>query len=184
MIYFGLDLGRRRDYSALVAVEWTQEYAGLDVVSYEHRYRKLLEVRGVERLPRGMTYPEVVSHVRRLVRDAGEESVLVVDGTGVGVAVVDLLRKEQLPSWLRPVTITGGSVETQRDGFCGVPRSHLMGGLRASFESGEVRIASKSKHSEALITELLDLRDRGTKSTDDLVFALALARWAAAKQRV
>ena len=83
-----------------------------------------------------MPYPDVVEHVGERVARAGERSVLAVDGTGVGVPVVDLLRKEQMGCWLLPVTITGGNGETRRDGFHGVPRRDLLQGLRVGLEKG------------------------------------------------
>ena len=52
MVYFGLDLGKRQDYSALAAVEWTQRYLGRDLVTYEQQYQDILQVRGIERLPK------------------------------------------------------------------------------------------------------------------------------------
>ena len=182
MVYFGLDLGKRQDYSALAAVEWTQRYLGRDLVTYEQQYQDILQVRGIERLPEGMPYPDVVEHVGERVARAGERLVLAVDGTGVGVPVVDLLRKEQMGCWLLPVTITGGNGETRRDGFHGVPRRDLLQGLRVGLEKGELQVGAKLRGRDALLAELRDLRTRGSRGTDDLVFALALARWAAVKR--
>ena len=67
----------------------------------------------LERVELGTPYPDVVEHVSGLVADdrlAG--CTLVVDATGVGAPVVDLLKKAKLPCRLMPVMITGGSNDT------------------------------------------------------------------------
>ena len=80
MFYVGLDLGQRRDHSAIVVVQ----EAGFEAVVVRH----------IERVPLGTSYPRVVSRVRQIARDqelVGRCSV-VVDGTGVGAPVVEMLR--------------------------------------------------------------------------------------------
>ena len=111
MYFVGLDLGQKQDPTALAVVEWA-EYAGAwDAVTFEHRKETSLSLRHLERVPLGTPYPEVVYRVGCTMRSrqlAGAECRhLVVDGTGVGPAVVDLLHREDLQSRLWPVTITG-----------------------------------------------------------------------------
>src|SRR5438045_1798452 len=95
-IYFaGVDLGQRQDPTALAVVEWGGHAA-------------VLSLRHLERMPLGTPYTEVVQRVSRRMRSrqlAGGQRHLIVDGTGVGPAVVDLLRQEDLQSHLWPVTI-------------------------------------------------------------------------------
>ena len=102
-IYFArLDLGQRQDPTALAVVEWT-EYAGAwDAAAFEYRKETSLNLRYLERVPLGTPYPEAVYRVGCTMRSrqlaGGESRHLVVDGTGVGPAVVDLLRQEDLQS--------------------------------------------------------------------------------------
>src|SRR4051812_36987137 len=95
--YAGLDLGRLADFSALAVLE-ARDFGP------ERRY----DVRGLMRAPRGKAYPELVSAVRALVAsdelrpfrrhpadwrgtrvERSPDPYLIVDATGVGVAVVD-----------------------------------------------------------------------------------------------
>ena len=80
----GVDLGQARDRTALVVLERTCGDAG---TAYH--------VRHIDRLAAGTPYPSQVSKVRTLLRhleQLGSVS-LVVDATGVGRPVVDMLRE-------------------------------------------------------------------------------------------
>ena len=136
-IYFaGLDLGQRQDPTALAVVEWT-EYAGAwDAAAFEHRKKTSLSLRYLERIQLGTPYPEVVYRVGCMMRSrqlaGGESRHLVVDGTGVGPAVVDLLRQEDLQSKLWAVTITGGDTEKFADGYYRVGLNCRITGIDAA----------------------------------------------------
>ncbi len=178
--YFaGVDLGQRQDPTALAVVEWGGDAA-------------LLSLRYVERMPLGTPYPEVVRRVSRRMRSrqlAGGRRHLIVDGTGVGPAVVDLLRQEDLQSHLWPVTITGGGAENYADGYFRVPKRELIVGLEVLLEQGGLRIAEGMRDGAALVRELAEMRVKLSGSAhqrygagrsgehDDLVLAVALACW-------
>src|SRR5713101_2531494 len=90
----GLDLGQTRDYTAVAALD---------------RERHEYEVPYLCRFPLGTPYTEIVRSVVRLARRLGDEfDALVVDATGVGPPVVDLLRPHIDRRKLYGVTITGG----------------------------------------------------------------------------
>ena len=76
----GVDLGQTNDYTALVILE---------------RLESQHHVRHAERLPLGTTYPRQVERVAALVGSPqlARDVLVAVDGTGVGRAVVDLLRE-------------------------------------------------------------------------------------------
>jgi len=104
MFYVGLDLGQRQDFSALAVVE-----------REERRFEWMpapreLSVRHLERMELGTPYPRVVKRVCEVVRNPKLEyqSRLVVDATGVGAPVVDMLRSAGLTANLTTVTITSG----------------------------------------------------------------------------
>jgi hypothetical protein len=178
MFYIGLDLGQRRDHSAVAVVE----------------KRARLEVRHLERVALGTPYPLVVERVSEVVRRAHGfgPCCLVVDATGVGAPVVDLLRQAQLGCELMPVTITGAEKESAGS----VPKRDLIAGLQVAMERRELRVAPGLKESGALVRELMDVRMSATPAGrmrmgadgfgehDDLVIALALACWRARRRQI
>jgi hypothetical protein len=171
----GVDLGQKRDHTAVAVVE-------------RGRY---CYVRHLERMPLGTPYPGVVARVTEMVQDdeLRGRCALVVDGTGVGAPVVDLLRGARLGCELSAVTITGGDREGQNGNVWSVPKRDLIAGVQLALEQGELRIARELRESGALVRELLDMRMTvvgsgrvrlgadGCREHDDLVIALALAVW-------
>src|SRR5215210_7187348 len=141
----GLDLGQAGDYTALAVLEQTwHEIEGVPTTRYD--------VRHLERMPLGTSYPEVVKQVGQRVhalRDLDASLTLVVDQTGVGRPVVDLLRDAALPCRLVPIMITGGQMVSQTEEQVGwvkeigfhVPKRDLVGILTVLFQSARVRIA-------------------------------------------
>jgi hypothetical protein len=106
-----------------------------------------------------------VEHVVTLLQDPRlQGSTLVVDGTGVGWPVVELLRKASLNCRILPVTITGDHEAAVGSGYH-VPKRDLITGPQVLFDEGELKIASSLKMGEALVKELTRLK-RGSR--DDL----------------
>jgi hypothetical protein len=106
--FIGLDLGQRRDYTAIAVVERLERPRPYGETEFE-----ALLVRHAERLPLGTRYPAVVDRVRELtyLPELMGRCELIVDATGVGTPIVDLLRAERLGSSLAAVTITSGGRE-------------------------------------------------------------------------
>jgi hypothetical protein len=193
MFYLGLDLGQKRDHSAVAIVERRDQY-----LAFQPQTNYDLLVRHVERVPLGTPYPAIVAGVRKLSETdelAGQCSV-VVDATGVGAPVVDLLKRAQLNGRLYPVTITGGERERESGGVWSVPKRDLIAGVEVALEKGQLRIAKNLRDAGSLIRELMDVKSTTKQSTgrirygadgcrqhDDLVIALALACWAARRPR-
>ena len=190
-------MGQKQDPTALAVVEW-REYAGArDAAAFEHGKETLLSLRHLERMPLGTPYPEVVHRVGCLMRSrrlaGGERRHLVVDGTGVGPAVVDLLRQEDLPSRLWPVTITRGDTERYADEYYRVPKRDLIVGLQVLMQQGGLQIAEGMKEGATLVKEMAEMRVKISGSAheqygawrsgehDDLVLAVALACWVVRK---
>src|SRR5438874_2207334 len=119
MFYVGLDLGKRLDYSAVAVVEraeWVvKEFDYLHWMDRGQLQRGKLVVRFLERIQLGTPYTEVVERVVKIIerlRDRhgkGAYRQLVVDATGVGMPVVDMLRAAEPDCELTPVLITSGS---------------------------------------------------------------------------
>lgn len=196
----GLDLGQN-DYTALAVVERVLVPPGdLTVEAYEHMAgrtgvgRPVAEhhVRHLQRWPQGTPYPEIVQQVGRLMRRAplATDGLLIIDRTGVGVAVMDMFRAAYRDgalagsTWPVGVTITGGDHGTDFN----VPKADLMGAVQTVLQAGRLRIAA-GPLVEQLQRELLAFRQKisaaGRTTYDhprregeghgDLVMALALA---------
>src|SRR3954447_3419034 len=154
--FAGLDLGQKQDYTAIAVIERCRTvYGARDPVTYDFVRETRYVLTHVERLPLGTPYPQVVEHVRELVRLTGPETSVVVDATGVGQPVVDLLRHGGLRRGLIPVTITGGEkTGASSDGYR-VPKRDLITGLQVAFETRSLEIAKGVAQVETLISELM-----------------------------
>ena len=72
------------------------------------------------------------------------ECALVVDATGVGAPVVEMLRAARLGCEIAAVTITGGEKAKRRAGAgWNVPKQDLIAGVQVLLERGELRIARR-----------------------------------------
>ena len=131
--------------------------------------------------------PETMRHFRRVPE-------LIVDNTGVGPAVTDLLKKKGLS--FRAVTITGGDKVHVGGGRYRVPKRDLVAALEVPFHTGELKIAEGLELWPKLREELLNFRRKINLATahdsyehwretdhDDLVLATALACWWARRKR-
>ena len=154
-------------------------------------------MRHIERV-RGVSYPAVVEHTRSLLEAlrAGEpqpELALVLDYTGVGRPVADMIAAAKLDAKLRLVTITGGDAVTQGErGEWRVPKRDLAGVVQLLLQSGRLRIGEGLPLAGTLTQELKNFRVKinlaghdsygvveewRAGNHDDLVLALALACW-------
>jgi hypothetical protein len=118
--FVGLDLGQSRDHSALAVVERADLILDeIDHVTYARLKERQYRVRFLERVALGTPYPNVVERVREVVRakPLAGRCTLVVDATGVGAPVVDLLQRAQLGCGIEAVILTGGSGSPARRGF-------------------------------------------------------------------
>jgi hypothetical protein len=192
MFFAGLDLGQRRDHSALVVVEKIENRRAFMGTEFER-----LVVRYVERMALGMPYPQVVERVREIVRcdelapfsnQTRGRCTLTVDATGVGAPVIDMLNAARLGCPVMAVTITGGE---RASGQC-VPKQDLMAELLVLLDSRKLTIG-KLREGQRLVKELGEVRAHVNASGrtrlgaersgehDDLVIALALACWKASR---
>src|ERR1700734_707888 len=97
--FVGLDLGQRQDHSALAVVERDEVVLDeMDFARYEQRRARRFRMRFLERLRLGTPYPDVVERVREVAqrRALAGRCTVVMDATGVGAPVLDLLRRANL----------------------------------------------------------------------------------------
>jgi hypothetical protein len=190
----GVDLGQAQDFTAIVVVETARlTLPERDPITWSFRAETIHHVRHAERVPLEVPYPDVAEHVRKL---AGREplagqATVVVDATGVGAPVVDLLRRGGLGCRVIPVVITGGDTESSDGVKYRVPKRDLMAGLQVAFQKRRLRLAEGLWALRELQEELRSMRLRvsadgferyGGRGHDDLVLALALAWWRASRE--
>lgn len=207
----GLDLGQARDYSALSIAQrslpplppvddWPVEYGYGDYGRYlrpvePERGPASYLIRHLQRWKLGTSYPDVVADVASLVAAPSlrEKALLVVDGTGVGPPVVDLLRAARLPCRLIAVTITGGTAVTAGGDEYHVPKRDLVSAVQMLLQTRRLRVAEALPEARTLTGELENFRvkislaghdsygageDWRVGNHDDLVLSVALACWA------
>lgn len=191
--FIGLDLGQSHDFTAMAIAERTELRGEWDAAQWAYRKMAALDLRYLERIPLGTPYPEVVERVRAVTRSGELEGrcQVIVDGTGVGRAVVDMLRGADLGCMIWPAVVTSGERETRGEGYWRVPKRELIIGLQVLLQRGGLRIAAGIPLGPLLVEEMATMRVRETASGreqygawregehDDLVFAVALANWGA-----
>lgn len=191
-LYFvGLDLGQAHDFTALAVLEQT---LAADPNVKRGSATRQYACRHLERFKLGTPYPVMVERIAKLVGTAPLRGcTLVVDQTGVGRPVVDLLKAARLPVRLfQPITITGGhAVKMGDDGSQHVPKKELVSTLQVLLQTRRLKIAQELPEVRTLEQELLNFRVKITIAAnemfgewregqhDDLVLAVALAVWQA-----
>jgi len=210
MPIIGVDLGQQRDYTAISIIEREHVPAGsVYNDEYHHRGRRIYaarqpvrleyRVRYLKRPNLGTPYPDQVARIIELVKALGGEIVLVVDATGVGLPVTDMLwahlRKEiegtDIYITRCNVIITGGDSVTRTEGGMRVPKRDLISAPLVLLQNGQLKIAQGLSLRETLVKELVNFRVKINISTahdsyeawregdhDDLVLSVALACWA------
>jgi hypothetical protein len=192
--FVGLDLGQSQDHSALAVVE-REEFLleEMDYATYERKRARRFRVRFLERLALGTAYPRVVERVREVVgrRALVGRCTLVMDATGVGAPVLDLLRVANLGCGVVPVNLTGGERESHSGGVWSVPKGVLITGLLVMLEKKQLALSMRVASARVLDKELAGMAARVSRSGhvsfgawregehDDLVMAAALACWRA-----
>jgi hypothetical protein len=111
---------------------------------------------------------------------------LVIDATGVGRPVVDMLRAGPVPPVA--VTITAGQHPHGGGLAFSAPKRDLIASAALAFQSGRLQIAAGADHAETLVKELVafqvkisaagnDTYSAPSGEHDDLVLALAIGLW-------
>lgn len=187
--YFGLDLGQRQDYSALVAAGLSWSAQGRNPVTFEYQFEPRLDIRLLKRFPLGISYEDLYNLVNenmRTLTPANVASELIIDAGGPGPPFVDRLRSNlTMNTSLRPVIITGGKgANTLSGGYTGVPRRSIISNLRLLLAARSLKCDAKLEGYEILEEELLELaasdsQPESTGAHDDLAIAAGLIAWAA-----
>ena len=182
----GLDIGQAADYTALAILQAVNpvEMRGVPVVE-----PAIYSCRHLERFELGTPYPAMVDKVRQRLStpQLRGRTALVVDATGVGAPVLDLLHLAGLNSI--GVTIHGGENVVTVDGGYRVPKRDLVAAVQVLLQQERLKVAERLPEAATLVTELTNFRytlsAAGHDSYgawrdgehDDLVLAVALAVW-------
>lgn len=187
----GLDLGQSQDFSALVVIESHRPVRGIDIPLSAPTPQATYAVRHLQRWPLGTAYPVIVQDVAALmgrVPQADGRGELVVDHTGCGRPVVDMIRRAQL----HPIAVSlhGGDRVTREGQDYRTPKRDLVGCVAVLLQQQRLRFAQDLPLTPILTKELLNFKVRIDPATahdsysawreadhDDLVLALALACW-------
>ena len=208
----GVDLGQKRDPSAVVVAQQDDQ----DPPTYSIRF--------MARMPLGTAYPAVAKRVAEVTRGAwqaingpvqtGDGSIVrswrhgpitplvIVDATGVGRPVVEILKGElnrlteeppvspRAPYFsyeLIAATFTHGDRLAWVEGEQRVGKAYLVSRLQALLQTSRLKLPRNHHEAEAMARELLDYEikvDQNANDTygafkvgthDDLVTALGLA---------
>lgn len=202
----GVDLGQAHDYTAVAVLERELRETGRTLKRYAYgggnelapEMEATYKVRHLERFPLGTAYPEQVERVKELTHATqrlklrnGERAKarLVVDQTGVGRPVVDMLKKAGLRN-LTSVTIHGGDQTVREWTSYRAPKRELVSVLQVLLQTKRLEVAAGLPLAQTLQQEMLAFKVEISKSGhdaygndwrenphDDLVLAVSLAGW-------
>ena len=190
-LFVGLDLGQAQDYSALAVVERKSACKPGTRDGIEDHYH----VRELSRAPLGMRYTDIVDEVKASLATPPLTPLtpLIIDQTGVGRAVLDLFTAAGLEPY--GVTIHGGDqVIRESPRHWKVPKRELAALLVSLYQGRRLHVAEDLAHAATLTREMAAFRVKINVATghdsyeawrehdhDDLVLAVALACWYAAR---
>jgi hypothetical protein len=191
-----VDVGQSRDYTAVVIL---RSYRVREMVGDKMREDRRHDLVHIERF-REISYPDQVRRIAERYRelqqvaqrDYREATVrLIVDATGVGKPVLDLMREAGLRP--RGVIITGGDTSSRDGNISRVPKRELVTTLQVALQAKRLVIAEELPLAGLLLKELSGFRvkinlaghasfgnDVGSwreADHDDLVLATALGVW-------
>jgi hypothetical protein len=186
----GLDLGQTVDYTAFIIAEVTS-YPDPDPDRKEYMLNKYV-IRHIQRWELGTKYLKIIDDLKQMYSAIPNlpGSQLVVDASGVGRPVVEVLRAARVNASIRAYTITAGYKEGPYEkGYGTVPKLHLCGTSQAVVQQRRVTYAGKLELGPVLEKEMEKFEVKVTSDRnetfaawrenehDDLVLAMALLLW-------
>jgi hypothetical protein len=182
----GLDLGQPHEFTALAVLERSTLGSKL-----QRREDWQYTVPHLRRFPIGTPYTEIVPAALELANKPPLRGApLVVDQTGVGAAIVEMIRQAPRTGSLVPVNITNGQMMIEQEDYSfAVPKKDLAGHVQVLLQQRRLKIARALPDAEMLVSELQTFRVKPSLSAtevldawrerdhDDLVLAVALACW-------
>lgn len=187
------DLGQACDYTAISVIE--RIITGPGVLGVDRRGETMLYLRHIERM-REIEYPTIVNRLAELYKNpqlAGVEKAVVIDFTGLGRPVYDLMKQAGFRHSLNGISITGGVDATYNEGHFNVPKRELVSNLQIQLQNDRLKIAKGLKEANALIEELSSFQTKisdagrdtygGRRGVhDDIVMSVAMGAWIGCKK--
>lgn len=194
MQYFlGVDFGSQQDYTALAlirrheVVKTSQNVAG--IITQEDlkiEYQLIF----LERIQLGTAYHLIIERVKAILRDEDMrgEIMVIPDATGVGIPIIQMMRRSGV-SPMVGITIHGGASVSRNEYGYNVPKRDLVSSLVMVVQSKRMKIASDIKYRAQLVHEMQSFTMKTTtsgsdtyealmeKDHDDLVMAVSMAIW-------
>lgn len=174
----GLDVGQQNDYTVLSIIKITPM---VDQLIYGLVY--------LMKFPLRTSYTNVTRTTASLINKnfINEEYIMIVDYTGVGRPIVDLLREENLS--IIAANITSGSTPNWKNRReVSIPKKDIISSLQVVFQSKRIKIAYNIKLFEDIKKEFINFKAKtsnvGRRSFsasgshhDDIVMSIGLAIW-------
>lgn len=208
IVTVGVDIGQRRDPTAIVVSELEERATGKWIVTgrsvadsgaeVTHRRPEtetVYNVRFIERMQLGTPYPDVAARVSGIVAELTtvplDEVYVVLDATGVGRPIVDLVRDElrdlRCHACAATFTATARMDGTIRRRELSVGKPWLVSRLQALLQTRRIKLP-ETPEARQLAKELADFEIKVNEKTahlsagalrvgahDDLVSALGLS---------
>ncbi len=188
--FISADLGQTTDYTAISITERIS--GGVNAYGFLNTFH----LRHIERPARGTEYPEIIDRMIEIYRSPELEKkykAVVIDLTGLGRPVYDMMRKVGFHESLYAISITGGNVVTHDRRIFNVPKRDLITNLQILFQNGTLQIAKGLKEADALVEELTNFQTKisdtgmdtyGARSGahDDIVLSVAMDAWLANRE--
>jgi hypothetical protein len=184
MFIISADLGQVNDYTAITVFE---------------RVKEGLLLRQIERVELGTTYPKIVDRLKAMAEspnlDSKDMKVVVIDITGVGRPVWDLMQQARIKATLEGISITGGNTVNRDGDIYHVPKRDLVTSLQIAFQNGDLKIAPGLPYYDILVKEMTNFNvtvningndqygAHRDGDHDDLVLSAAMGVWAAKRPR-
>jgi hypothetical protein len=182
-LLIGLDLGQQYDYTVLSVLETAEPkyYGRTRYVNYA-----LVEL---QRAPLNVPYPKIVDGISKLTHNylALHNYTFLVDYTGVGRPVVDMLREQQIN--VIAINTTGGIFSNWKSGIeVSVPKKDIVTSLKATLESNRLQIIDSLTNYSLIIQEFVNFTEKKNEFAnlqfeakygyhDDIVMSIGLAIW-------
>ncbi len=196
----GVDFGKLHDYSALSLLERIDRFEKRRANEATYGFddeprliRTMYRIMLLERIKIGTPYPDVVKRIRIVMSsdELRDRTTLVVDATGVGQPVVDMIKRERIAGKYMmpiPIVITGGqAISIQRRGYT-IPKRDLVEAFQVVLQTGRIKWTKELEAYDEFMREMetfkVKLKKTGHESFegdvdihDDLVMATAMAVW-------
>jgi hypothetical protein len=179
-IIIALDPAQLRDWSALAVVD-------MQYKPKAKRFEYDLIAMGRKQ---GLPYDQIVDWVIRTLKrpefNRAQPPEFLLDATGVGVAVRDMLKAKGVRS--KAVTITSGEALTRTGPELHLGKARLIGKFLGAFDAGKVHVNPNMPIWPQVEHEMLSFRaemsaqgrvklEAEPGENDDMLFALAMAVW-------